>query len=134
MTNQYSNDKFAEFVQLIFDYVLKEVFKLNDFTFQVMRRRGPVSNPKRMTLGYIDLRNKKICLDIYTPKKRQPKSINSLLRTIAHEIAHFQKPPYRQRYKGRYITRQHYPAFYKQVTRNIEKIKKDPYLSIYFRT
>ena len=73
-----------------------------------------------------------IVIDIFTPRHRKPKAINSILRVLAHEIAHFQKPPYRQRYRGRLIVRQHYPIFYKQVNRNVEKFKKDKTLGEYF--
>ena len=132
MPTPLSPQKHAEFVQIIFEHVLNKVFKLKGFTFRPMVRKTTV-NPRRMTLGYINLAKKLIVLDILTPKKRQPKSINSLLRTIAHEIAHFQKPPYRQRYKGRIIARQHYPEFYEQVTANVERIKEDEYLKGYFR-
>lgn len=121
----------VEFVLIIFNYTVKQVFGFNDYDLRIMKRKMPV-NSKKMILGYINFQKKIICLDVFTPKKRQPKSINSLLRTIAHEIAHIQKPPFRQRYKGRYIVRQHYPAFYKQVTKNVEKIKKDSNLSRYF--
>ncbi|OGF30470.1 hypothetical protein A2533_01945 [Candidatus Falkowbacteria bacterium RIFOXYD2_FULL_35_9] len=128
----YSNERYPEFVQMIYDYVIHKLFKYPDYKFRIIKRKKEV-NPNHMVLGYINFQKQIIALDIYTPKKRQAKSINSLLRTIAHEIAHIQKPPYRQRYRGRYITRQHYPVFYKQCDKNIEKIKKDPYLKQYFR-
>lgn len=96
-------------------------------------RTAPVNTAKDYTLGYTDLEKREITLDIFTPRRRAPKSANGLLRVIAHEIAHIQKPPYRQRYKGRMITRMHYPQFYKQVTKNVDKFKKDKWLTEYFR-
>ena len=96
-------------------------------------RTAPVNTAKDYTLGYTDLEKREVTLDIFTPKRRAPKAANGLLRVIAHEIAHIQKPPYRQRYKGRMITRMHFPKFYKQVTKNVEKFKKDPWLTEYFR-
>ena len=96
-------------------------------------RDGGVKNTKNFTLGHTNLKNKTVTIDIYTPRFRKPKSYNSILRVMAHEIAHHQKLPYRQRYKGHLINRQHYPAFYKQVTKNIEKFKKDEVLGEYFR-
>ena len=59
-------------------------------------------------------------------------AIASILRTLAHEVAHHQKPPYRSRFKGHIINRCHYPVFYRQVTRNINKLKKDKDLRRYF--
>ena len=73
-----------------------------------------------------------ITIDIFTPKFRKPKAIASILRTLAHEVAHHQKPPYRSRFNGRIINRCHYPVFYRQVTRNIKKLRKDKVLSQYF--
>ena len=107
------------------------ILRRSDLSFRSLQSRG-ARNPKNFTLGHTNLKNKTITIDIYTPKFRKPKSINSILRVIAHEIAHHQKLPYRQRYKGHLITRKHYPAFYKQVTKNIEKFKKDEVLGEYF--
>lgn len=120
----------AELVQLLFNRI-QEILKIPDITLRIMKRRGEKSN-KRYILGYINLKTKVITLDIYTPKTLKPKSLNSLIRTLAHEIAHIQKPPYRQLYKGKIINRQHYPAFYKQIEKNIAKIKKDPSLRLHF--
>ena len=101
--------------------------------FRPMQRKNNRVNTKH---GYViartNLKTGLITIDILTPKKREPKKISSILRSLAHEIAHHQKPPYRQRYKGRIITRQHFPIFYRQVNRNILKLKKDKILSKYF--
>jgi len=125
-------EEYIQQVQTIFNHVCV-ILKAKDLRLQLMQRKGPVQNTNRYTLAYIKLDKKMVVLDVLTPKRRQPKSINSILRLLAHEIAHYQKPPYRQRYKGRWITRQHYPRFYKQVTKNVEKIKKDEILKQYFR-
>lgn len=109
-----------------------KVLKLTGFQIRPMQRRGPVNTNKTFTQGYIDLRTKIITIDVFTPRRRQPKSINSILRILAHELAHFQKMPYQQRFRGRVIVRQHYPAFYNQVNRNIKKFQKDTYLQAYF--
>ncbi len=117
---------------------LKNIFKLKEYDFRIMRRkvdkegRGVLNLKNNYNLAYINLNKKLITVDIYTPRHRKNKSTNSILRILAHEIAHIQKPPYRQRYRGKWITRQHFPAFYKQVNKNIEKIKKDKELSKYF--
>lgn len=125
-------NEYEKQVAEIFEKACK-VLRVTGFSFRAMRRKAPVNTLKSYTNGYINLKTKVVCLDILTPKKREPKSINSLLRVIAHELAHFQKPPYRQFYRFRWITRQHYPAFYKQVNKNIEKIKKDRELGGYFK-
>lgn len=116
---------------LLFNKVC-QILKVSGFKFRPMQRKGTKTGS--YTAGYINLKTKTIVLDIYTPKTLKPKSLNGLIRVFAHEIAHWQKPPYAQRYKGRLIARQHYPAFYKQVDKNIEKIKKDPILGQHFRT
>jgi hypothetical protein len=113
---------------------LVKIFKLDGFTFKTMRRqldsngKGKLNLKKSYTLAYTSLKDKSITIDIYTPRHRKPKSIKSILNILAHEIAHHQKPPYYQIYKGKRIVRQHYPAFYRQVTKNITKINKDKFL------
>ena len=101
-------------------------------TFRVMQRRAPVNTLKNYSLGYINLKTRTIALDIFTAKKREPKKISSLLNVIAHEIAHLQKPPYKQFYRFRWINRQHYPAFYRQVKKNLAKLKDDACLKQWF--
>ncbi len=122
----------------IFNYVVK-LFKLDGLKLKFMQRRldekgrGKLNLKKTYRLAYINLKTKEITLDIYTPKFRRPKSINSILRILAHEIAHIQKPPFRQRWQGRVIVRQHYPLFYRQVNKNIAQMKKDRILKLYFK-
>lgn len=119
---------FSDLISQVFNYTVKHVFGLKDYEFRIINRRSE----KQRILGYINFRKKIIALDIYTAKKRVPKKISSLLRTIAHEIAHIQKPPYRSLYKGHFIARQHYPAFYRQVKKNIKTIQKNEVLSKFF--
>ena len=117
---------------------LSEIFKLKGFTFKTMHRqldengKGKLNLKKSYTLAYTSLKDKTIVIDIYTPRHRKPKAIKSILNILAHEIAHHQKPPYYQIYKGKKIIRQHYPAFYNQVNKNIAKINKDKILKNYF--
>lgn len=120
-----------ELAQMLFTRIC-EIIKVKNIQMRAMNRRGSKSN-KNYTLGYINLKTRTIVLDIYTPKTMKPKSLNSLIRTLCHEIAHLQKPPYRQFHRGKWIVRQHYPAFYRQVERNIEKVKKDSILAMHFR-
>jgi len=110
------------------------ILRHKGLSFRPMQgRSGGVKNTKSYTLGHTNLKKGTVTIDIYTPKHRKPKSYNSILRVIAHEIAHHQKPPYRQLYRGHLINRQHYPAFYKQVTKNIKKFQKDEILGKYFK-
>lgn len=123
---------FEAYVQACFERVCI-VLRYKNLSLRPMKRKGPVENTAGMCEGYADLQKCLITMDYYTPKRREPRSTNGLLRILAHEIAHFQKPPYRQRHKGRWIVRQHFPAFYKQVNKNVEKLKKDEYFSQFFR-
>src|SRR3989338_6990502 len=113
-------------VELVFARAC-EVIKLTGFTFRPMlNRASSIKNTRRSyTLGRINLKTKRLTVDIYTAKKREPKKISAILAVIAHELAHHQKPPFRQRYRGRLINRIHYPSFYRQVKKNITKFKKD---------
>lgn len=116
------------------------LFKLQNFQLKFMRRqideqgRGVLNLKKSYVTAYTNLKTKIVTIDIYTPKFRRPKAMNSILRILIHEITHHQKPPFRQRWQGRIITRQHYPAFYRQVNKNIDKIKKDKILKEYFKS
>ncbi len=108
------------------------LLRLKDFTLRSMQRRGPVKTTGGLRLASTNLVTRKVILDFYTPKKRAPKSYNSILRIIAHELAHHKKLPYRTIYKGHLINRMHYPAFYRQVNKFIKKFKKDEILGQYF--
>jgi len=107
--------------------------KVTGFIFRVMNRQAPINTARNFSVGYTNLRTKIIAIDIFTPKRRQPKSINSILRILAHEIAHHQKKPFKQLFKGHIITRSHYPGFYRQVNKNIAKFKLDRELGEYFQ-
>lgn len=124
-------DHYEELVQLLFARVC-QILQTDRLTLKTMARQGSKDN-EHYTAGYINLKTGIIVLDIYTPKTMKRKSLNGLIRVLAHEIAHIQKPPYKQFHRGRWIIRQHFPLFYKQVERNIEKIKKDPVLRNHFK-
>jgi len=118
-------------VQLACEQAL-DLLKVKGLKFRPMNRKARV-NPKRgFVIGRTNLKTGLITIDIFTPSKREPKKISSILRTLCHEVAHHQKPPFRQLHWGRIISRQHYPKFYKQVNKNIEIIKKDLNLERYF--
>jgi len=119
-------------MELIFNRAC-EVLKLRDFSFRTMQRGEPVKDLKRrFVLGHTSFKTKTVTVDIYTAKKRQSKKISAILAVIAHELAHHQKPPYRQRWRGRIINRIHFPQFYRQVNRNVAKFKKDKVLGEYY--
>ena len=126
MTNQDHVNKCLE----IFEQVAA-VLKLKNYTILPMQRKD-LKNAKSCTVGYINFAQQKIVIDVFTPAKGQPKAYASIIRILAHEAAHIKKPPYRSLYKGHFITRQHYPAFYRQVTKNIKKLKKNKILYPYF--
>ena len=103
-----------------------QILGFKNLKFECLRARSEQINTKRsFVIGRTNLRTGLISIDIWTPKKRSPKKTSSILRTLCHEVAHHQKLPYRQRYKGRIINRMHYPIFYRQVQRNINKLKKN---------
>lgn len=102
--------------------------------FRPMQRKNNHVNTKRgYVIGRTNLKTGLITIDIYTPKFRKPKAISSILSTLCHEIAHHQKKPYRQRYKGKFIIRQHYPEFYNQANKNLRILKQDKFLKQYFK-
>lgn len=114
----------AKNVQIYCDRALT-ILGAEKLRFRPMNRLNNRVNTKRgFVIGRTNLKTGLITIDIYTPKERREKKISSILRTLCHEVAHHQKMPYRQRYKGKIITRQHYPIFYRQVTKNIDKLKR----------
>ena len=125
--------KHENIIQNICDRAL-ELLKVNKIHFRPMRRKNNRVNTERgFVIGRTNLKTGLITIDIFTPKKREPKKISSILRTLCHEVAHHQKRPFRQRHKGRWIIRQHFPALYKQVNKNIEILKRDEKLGRHFR-
>ena len=120
-----------EIVQLVCERALKTITR-KKLKFRPMQRRTRVNTKRGFVIGRTSLKTGLITIDIWTPKKREPKKISSILRVLCHEAAHHQKKPYHQRYKGRWIIRQHYPGFYRQVAKNIEKLKKDKTIGKYF--
>ncbi|MBU1349514.1 hypothetical protein KKC56_02225 [Patescibacteria group bacterium] len=119
-------------IQTICDFAIK-ILKVDGLHFRPMRRKNNQVNTK---YGYVlartNLKTKLITIDIYTTKKRDAKKISSILRILCHEVAHHQKKPFRQRYKGKIINRQHYPEFYQQVNKNIKILASNTILKKYF--
>lgn len=113
------------------DYSLR-ILQAEGLKFRPMRRTARVNSKRGFIIGRTNLKTGLITIDIFTPAKREPKKISSILRTLCHEVAHHQKIPFRQIFKRRLIVRQHYPQFYKQVEKNINLLKKDKILSQFF--
>jgi len=113
-----------EETQKVCDQAL-EILGVEKIRFRPMNRKARINPNRGCLFGRTNLKTGLITIDIFTPLKREPKKISSILRTLCHEVAHHQRPPFRQLHRGRIISRQHYPKFYKQVTKNIEIIKKD---------
>jgi len=124
--------EFDKIIQSICDRALR-ILKVDYLHFKPMNRKNCVANQRSFIIGRTNLNTGLITIDIFTPKKRRPRTVASVLRILCHEVAHHQKPPYRQRYRGRIITRRHYPVYYRQVNRNINKLKKDNELKKYFK-
>lgn len=120
-------------VQEICDLALKILDK-SHLRFRPMRRTASVNTKRSFVVGRTNLRTGLITIDTRTPRKREEKKISSILSVLCHEVAHHQKMPYRQRYRGRWIIRQHYPEFYQQVTKNIDFLKNDTIIGKYFDT
>ncbi len=121
-----------QLVQFVCDNALK-LLETTKIHFRPMRRKNNSVNTKRgYVIGRTNLKTGLITIDIFTPKKREPKKLSSILRTLCHEVAHHQKKPFMQRHKGRWIVRQHFPTFYGQVNKNIEILKRDEKLGAHF--
>ncbi|MDP3900688.1 MAG: hypothetical protein Q8Q23_06460 [bacterium] len=125
------NEAHEVIIKNICDHACK-VLKYPNLQIKIMRRQGSVNTKKSYIIGHTSLRTGVVTLDVYTPRHRKPKKVSSILSVLAHEVAHHQKLPYRQWHRGRWIIRQHYPQFYKQVTKNINKMKKDEMIGKYF--
>jgi hypothetical protein len=123
-----------EICQRIFEESCR-VLKMKGFTFQPKVVRAGDGYAKVYKLGYTNLQSKLVVVDIYTQKLKKQKKYSSILSVIAHELAHHQKKPYRQFEvrKMRWINRIHYPEFYKQVNKNIDKFKKDKVLGQFYK-
>jgi len=109
-----------------------KIFRLKGFSFRAMQRIRPVAKNSSYVEGHTSFKDKTVTIDIYTARLRKPKKISAILAVLAHEVAHHQKLPYKQYHKGRWINRFHYPEFYKQVNKNVARLKKDKVLRQYY--
>jgi len=122
-----------EICQRIFDEACRTL-KMRGFTFQPKVVRAGDGYVRSYKLGYTNLASKLVVIDIYTQKLKKPKKYSSILAVIAHELAHHQKKPYRQLdlRRRKWINRIHYPEFYQQCNKNIDKFKKDKILKQFY--
>lgn len=125
-----SND-FEQEVFEVFDHAYKSL-NLRGCKLRKMRRVKPVNPRGGYRLAYINIQTRIVTLDFYTARTRKPKKISAILNVFAHELAHIQKPPFKQFFKGRWINRIHYPEFYAQVKKNVAIYKSYPELKKYF--
>lgn len=102
-----------------------KILGADNLEFKPMIRKNHVNTKRGFVIGRTNLKTGLITIDIYTPKFRRPKKITSILRILCHEVAHHQKKPFRQKYKGHIINRRHYPAFYRQVNKNITILRQN---------
>jgi hypothetical protein len=123
-----------EICQRIFDEACRTL-KMRGFTFQPKVVRAGDGYVRSYKLGYTNLASKLVVIDIYTQKLKKPKKYSSILAVIAHELAHHQKKPYRQLdlRRRKWINRIHYPEFYQQCNKNIDKFKKDKVLREFYK-
>ncbi len=119
-------------IKNICNYACK-ILKYPNMEIKIMKRARLVTKNKSYIIGYTKIGSNIITIDIYTARLRKPKKISAILSVLVHEIAHHQKPPYRQWHRGRWIIRQHFPRFYKQVNKNMAKLKKDEMIGKYFK-
>jgi hypothetical protein len=111
------------------------VLGMPDFELRPLRRRvrghGKLHSFK---LGYTKLGEKRITIDLYTPRTMKQRKMDAILRVICHELAHHQEPPRICR-RGFHLVRMiHHPHFWHQVKKNVEALKKDEVLCHYFIT
>jgi len=115
--------EFAELVHVTCNSALRALRAHERIRFRPMRRQKAVNTRKSYVIGRTNLKTGLITVDIFTPRKREPKKVSAILKVLCHEVAHHQKPPFKQFYRFRWITRQHFPEFYEQVNYNIEILK-----------
>lgn len=110
------------------------VLGMEGFELRPLRRRvRGVGKLRSLRLGYTKLGEKRLTVDLYTPRTMQPRKIDAILRVIAHELAHHQAPPRVYRRGFRLFRRIHHPVFWQQVKKNVTVLMKDEMLAPYFQ-
>lgn len=109
------------------------LFGMSGFELRPLRRRvRGTGKLYSLRLGYTKLGEKRITVDLYTPRTMQPRKMDAILRVVAHELAHHQAPPRLYRHGFRFIRKIHHPSFWKQYKDNVILMTKDDLLGPYF--
>ena len=109
------------------------ILDMRGFELKALRRRKRGTGAFRsITYGYTYLTEKKITVDLYTPKTMKPRKMDAIIRVICHELAHHQEPPRACWWKGRRVTVVHHPRFWKQYKKNVLLMTKDDLLGEHF--
>ncbi len=96
------------------------------------RRVRGVGKLRSYALGYTKLGEKLITVDLYTPRTMKARKLDAILRVICHELAHHQQPPRLYREWFRYVRVIHHPKFWTQVKKNVNALRRDEVLGVYF--
>lgn len=109
------------------------VLDLPGFELRPLRRRVRGRGKLRSyALGYTKIGEKRITVDLYTPRTMQPRRMDAILRVICHELAHHQAPPRMYRHWFRYVRLIHHPQFWKQYKKNVAVLAGDEILGKFF--
>lgn len=109
------------------------VLAMPGFELRPLRRRvrgaGKLHSFK---LGYTKLGEKRVTVDLYTPRTMKTRKLDAILRVICHEFAHHQSPPRLYRHGFRLVRLAHHPRFWKQCKKNVAALAQDEILGQYF--
>lgn len=105
------------------------------FELKPLRRRSRGTGRFHyLRLGYTTPGEKRMTVDLYTPRTMKPRRTDAILRVIAHEFAHHQEPPRRVRRWFRLVRMVHHPRFWKRYRANVALMVRDEVLGRYFST
>lgn len=109
------------------------ILGMEGFELRPLRRRvRGVGKLRSLRLGYTRIGEKRVTIDLYTPRTSQPRKIDAILRVICHELAHHQAPPRIIRKWFRARRSIHHPEFWKQCKDNVALLSRDEMLAPYF--
>ncbi|MFA6504145.1 MAG: hypothetical protein WCT54_04435 [Patescibacteria group bacterium] len=105
------------------------VLEMPGFELRPMRRRTRGEGRLRsIVYGYTRLDKKLVTIDLYTPRTMKTREMDAILRVVAHELAHHQKPPRLYRSWFRLVRKIHHPPFWTQYRRNVASYRRMKYL------
>ena len=108
------------------------LLQMPGFELRPLRRRVRVVGKLRSyRLGDTKLGEKRITVDLYTPRTMHPRKTDAILRVIAHELTHHQSPPRVYRRGFRLVRLIHHPPFWTQYKKNVAVLAKDEMLGVY---